>query len=400
MFNQQAAHKNVHKKRREFSSTTVISSSHSSYSLASSLSIFSSPIMEPAKVDWKNVQWRFVEDELYEHINAPKWVDFTAIHDSVDDEAWFCRPDCKHPKTAEELLRVTPSKLTSPGYSTETIQSNDRTGRDGKLKRRGPPQSSNNENQNPNSSTPQSHTAKATKAGIKSSAEKKPLMDDGQQKNNGAPSLKSTLSARNLFAGRDFLNQITEFCNEIKRMAIRVTERENVKQSAVENGLEGEMKCVEKEVSSKDLNNLERKEKERKPFGELSIEKSDGSISNSVKRKKRINIKTAANSENFLIPLDMEKVWHKREDNTLQIQTNPPSPQCFSNVRAPNKVPASRASRPRLKEKEIIVEVEEVKEDTKVVSAARVKAISSAVGEKEGRALDVLWFLKPCTLSN
>lgn len=158
------------------------------------------------------------------------------------------------------------------------------------MKRRGPPQSSNNENQNPNSSTPQSHTAKATKAGIKSSTEKKPLMDDGQQKSNGAPSLKSTLSARNLFAGRDFLNQITEFCNEIKRMAIRVTERENVKQSAVENGVEGEKKCVEKEVSSKDLNNLERKEKERKPFGELSIEKSDGSISNSVKRKKRINL--------------------------------------------------------------------------------------------------------------
>lgn len=44
--------------------------------------------------------------------------------------------------------------------------------------------------------------------------------------------------------------------------------------------------------------------------------------------------------------------------------------------------------------------MEEVKEDTKVVSAERVKAISSAVGEKEGRALDVLWFLKPCTLSN
>ena len=33
-----------------------------------------------------------MEDELYEHINAPKWVDFTAIHDAVDDEAWFCRP--------------------------------------------------------------------------------------------------------------------------------------------------------------------------------------------------------------------------------------------------------------------------------------------------------------------
>ncbi|XP_038897334.1 uncharacterized protein LOC120085449 [Benincasa hispida] len=357
--------------------------------------------MEPAKVDWKNVQWRFVEDELYEHINAPKWVDFTAIHDSVDDEAWFCRPDCKHPKTAEELLRVTPSKLTSPGYSTDTLQSSDRVGRDGRLKRRGPPQSSNKENQNPNSSTPQSHTVKATKAEIKSSAEKKPLMDDGQRKNNnGAPSLKSTLSARNLFAGRDILNQITEFCNEIKRMAIRVRERENVKQSAVENGVEGEKKCVEKEVSSKDLNNLEKKEKERKPFGELSIKKSDGSISNSVKQKERINIKTVANSENVLIPLDLEKVWHKREDNALQIRTNPPSPQCFSNVRAPNKIPASKSSRSRIKEKETIVEMEEVKEVTKGVFSERVKAITSAVGEKEARALDVLWFLKPCTLSN
>ena len=160
------------------------------------------------------------------------------------------------------------------------------------MKRRGPPQFSNNENQNPNSSTPPSHSAKATKAGIKSSAEKKPLMEDGQQKNNGAPSLKSTLSARNLFAGRDILNQITEFCNEIKRMAIRVRERENVKQqSAVENGVGGEKKFAEKEkeVSAKGLNDLEKKEKQRKPFGELSIEKSDGSISNSVKQKKRIN---------------------------------------------------------------------------------------------------------------
>ncbi|KGN45133.1 uncharacterized protein LOC101206114 [Cucumis sativus] len=355
--------------------------------------------MEPAKVDWKNVQWRFVEDELYEHINAPKWVDFTAIHDPVDDEAWFCRPDCKHPKTAEELLRVTPTKLTSPGYSTDTLQSSDRIGRDGKLKRRGPPQFSNNENQNPNSSTPPSHSAKATKAGIKSSAEKKPLMEDGQQKNNGAPSLKSTLSARNLFAGRDILNQITEFCNEIKRMAIRVRERENVKQqSAVENGVEGEKKFAEKEkeVSAKGLNDLEKKEKQRKPFGELSIEKSDGSISNSVKQKKRINTKSAANGENVLIPLDLERAWHKRDDNTLQIRTNPPSPQCFSSIRAPNKIPASKASRSRLKEKEM----EEVKEVTKgEVSAERVKAISSVV-EKEAKALDVLWFLKPCTLSN
>ena len=49
--------------------------------------------MEPAKIDWKNLDSKFVEDELYEHINAPKWFDFLSPNDCpVDDEAWFCRP--------------------------------------------------------------------------------------------------------------------------------------------------------------------------------------------------------------------------------------------------------------------------------------------------------------------
>lgn len=50
--------------------------------------------MEPAKIDWKRIESVFVEDGLYENINAPKWVDFLAAEDeaSVDVEAWFCRP--------------------------------------------------------------------------------------------------------------------------------------------------------------------------------------------------------------------------------------------------------------------------------------------------------------------
>ena len=48
--------------------------------------------MEPAKIDWKTLDSRFVEDELYEHIHAPQWVDFNAPQEFVDDEAWFCRP--------------------------------------------------------------------------------------------------------------------------------------------------------------------------------------------------------------------------------------------------------------------------------------------------------------------
>lgn len=51
--------------------------------------------MEPAKIDWKRVEWNFAEDELYEHINAPKWVDFLSLNRSQldkEDEAWFCKP--------------------------------------------------------------------------------------------------------------------------------------------------------------------------------------------------------------------------------------------------------------------------------------------------------------------
>jgi hypothetical protein len=60
--------------------------------------------MEPAKIDWKRIESIFVEDELYEHINAPKWVDFLAPEESVKDEAWFCKPSKlflipSHPET-------------------------------------------------------------------------------------------------------------------------------------------------------------------------------------------------------------------------------------------------------------------------------------------------------------
>ena len=36
-----------------------------------------------------------MEDELYEHINAPKWVVFLSLDHSLNDhadEAWFCKP--------------------------------------------------------------------------------------------------------------------------------------------------------------------------------------------------------------------------------------------------------------------------------------------------------------------
>lgn len=51
--------------------------------------------MEPAKIDWKNLEWNFAVDELYEHLNAPKFVDFLSLNHNInnnDDEAWFCKP--------------------------------------------------------------------------------------------------------------------------------------------------------------------------------------------------------------------------------------------------------------------------------------------------------------------
>jgi len=62
---------------------------------------------------------------------------------------------------------------------------------------------------------------KNAKEAIKSSAEKRP--DNAEKEallNKYAPprQLKSTLSARNLFSGKDILGQISEFYDELKRM--------------------------------------------------------------------------------------------------------------------------------------------------------------------------------------
>ena len=155
------------------------------------------------------------------------------------------------------------------------------------MKRRGlnnPKFNEDSENQNPNLSTPPVHPAKSTKTAIKSSTEKKKMANDMPQKNE-LPRLKSTLSARNLFAGRDILNQITEFCNELKRMATRTRERETVERLIVEKSNVVEEK-VAKEDSCEVLGEVKEKEKERKPLLEVDKEKSLGMGESSVKERK------------------------------------------------------------------------------------------------------------------
>ena len=175
------------------------------------------------------------------------------------------------------------------------------------MKRRGlnnPKFNEDSENQNPNLSTPPVHPAKSTKTAIKSSTEKKKMANDMPQKNE-LPRLKSTLSARNLFAGRDILNQITEFCNELKRMATRTRERETVERLIVEKSNVVEEK-VAKEGSCEVLGEVKEKEKERKPLLEVDKEKSLGMGESSVKERKP------------LLEVDKEKSLGMRESSVKE----------------------------------------------------------------------------------
>lgn len=178
--------------------------------------------------------------------------------------------------------------------------------REAKLKRRGlahtwtsPSNSKFNEdseNLNPNLSTPPYILAKTIKSAIKSSTEKnEPINDASSYNNDPLPTLKTTLSARNLFAGRDILNQITDFCNELKRLATRSRERENEERLNVRKSVEGvsEEEEVEKgeQIKGEALSELNGRERDRKPLFEVSNEeRSQGTVKSNVKEKLRINM--------------------------------------------------------------------------------------------------------------
>lgn len=139
------------------------------------------------------------------------------------------------------------------------------------------------ENQNPNLSTSPYHRVKSMKEMIKSSTEKKNPIDDLSQPNN-ATRLKSTLSARNLFAGKDILNHITDFCTELKKMAMRSRERENNEKENQE--VEKDVVAVN-EGSREVLGELDVKERDRKPLLEKDREKSEENENRDVKEKPR-----------------------------------------------------------------------------------------------------------------
>ncbi|GMI75761.1 hypothetical protein like AT3G52110 [Hibiscus trionum] len=348
--------------------------------------------MEAAKIDWNRIESRFIEDCVYEHINAPKWVDFLSLDQHpIDDDAWFCTPGCNHPRTAEDFLRASPLSKAPPRSVTDGGSRRELNQGDAKLKRRGQTQTQpsvfskidDGENQDPNlSPPPPNQLAKSLKEAIKSSGErKKPMATDdiSQPPTDEMRQLKSTLSTRNLFAGRDIMSHITEFCSELKKLATRARERETE-----ENMGEGKIQA-----------------EERKPLLELGQEKGIGSAKEKEKIKKGRT--QEGDAENMAPPLslNLENIRPKNKEGLLQIRTNPPSPQCFS---APTKTTTpSKAPRSRLMERGILQEVKQnkdIKTDRPGSSVSTSIITNGNVTDgRQARALDVFWFLKPCTLS-
>lgn len=137
------------------------------------------------------------------------------------------------------------------------------------------------ENQNPNLSTPLKYKAKLKEA-IKSSTEKKQFESNSPK--DEKQKLRSTLSARNLFAGRDLLNQISDFCSDLKKLALRAKERENVEK---ENPNKTPLAVNKQELKECSDSKLKIVLDERKPLLEVSKEKYEVFEKSNGKQKLR-----------------------------------------------------------------------------------------------------------------
>lgn len=122
-------------------------------------------------------------------------------------------------------------------------------------------------------------------AAIKSSTEKKKHTNSFSHKEERPPHLKSTLSARNLFGGRDILSHITEFCNDLKKLATRAKESENVEKNPAVVKISKENECDGEGMGELD----DVGEKERKPLLEVNKERCEmekSIVKEKLRRKK------------------------------------------------------------------------------------------------------------------
>ncbi|KAF0912834.1 hypothetical protein E2562_019422 [Oryza meyeriana var. granulata] len=387
--------------------------------------------MEPKDIDWSRVVSRYVRDETYEGIEAPHWADLAdpeAGAAAVDDETWFCRPDCRHPKTAEDFLKLSPSpkgKLLRSVSAMMPFGERDTNLRDGNnnLKRRGavagggiatftPPKpkaaakkrfQDDSENQDPALATPPppppasrppfgaARWAKNAKDAIKSSAEKRP--DNAEKEallsKNAAPrQLKSTLSARNLFSGKDILGQISDFYNELKRMAAG-------------NGSRPASETME-ELSPSPMN--------KDDVAEKKVDRgcgADDQVPSEEAIKEKARQETAEKSPS---PMKGKKIGLKveagkpRSSVLKEVKATPPTPQRFpspsvnrvKNVKAGGMSMAGSLKKP-LKEKGTPSKDLENRKDANRQPFGVKDMNSTKVCDAEGSSSGMFWFLKPCT---
>lgn len=143
------------------------------------------------------------------------------------------------------------------------------------------------ENQNPNFMTPPRLKAKILKEAIKSSAERE-AMEENSTYREQPRRLRSTLSARNLFGGGGLMNKVSEFCNELKKLALRAKEKERAEDENVERTPTMVNKQKVKEHFGDEEKGLDDKQKERKPLLELSKEKREAKTSSVEKQTKKL----------------------------------------------------------------------------------------------------------------
>lgn len=387
--------------------------------------------MEPKDIDWSRVVSRYVRDETYEGIQAPRWVDLDdpdAV--AVDDHAWFCRPDCRHPKTAEDFLRHTPSPKGKLLRSVSTMlpfgerDANLRDGNDNNLKRRGAvpvgggtaafasptkPKAApkkrfqdDAENQDPALTTPPpaasrppfgaSRWAKNAKEAIKSSAEKRP--DNAEKeallsKHVPPRQLKSTLSARNLFSGKDILGQISDFYNELKRMAGGGGNQQSASEGMEEmspipiNGSD----VVEKVDCGSGCGGRIPLEAVKKVARQETVEKSPSPL-----KGKKVGLKVEAGKQ--------------RSPSVLrEVKATPPTPQRFpspsvnrvKNVKAAGMATSSSPLKKPLKDKVTPNKDQENIRDAKRQPFGVKDMNNTRACDAEESSSGVFWFLKPCT---
>lgn len=124
-------------------------------------------------------------------------------------------------------------------------------------------------------------------------------------------------------------------------------------------------------------------------------------------------------AENILTPLKLGNVKNKGHERLLQqIRTNPPSPQCFSENRTAS-LKALGTTKPTVCKSHIRIYCparnrhitrkwmgcplcvhQEKGMVEEVVKRKEEEEQSRDSNNKEGRGLDVLWFLKPCSMAN